>query len=97
MKSHTPAPTATFVPTLVEPRISYERKNAAKALSISVRSLDYLIASGKFVTRRLGKKVMIPIPSWCASHALTTRNRSRKGRDERCCDQAAEPADDGQG
>jgi hypothetical protein len=43
MKSHTPAPTATFVPTLVEPRISYERKNAAKALSISVRSLDYLI------------------------------------------------------
>ncbi len=41
------------------PRILYDRKNAAFALSISVRSYDYLVASKKIQTRRLGKKIMV--------------------------------------
>ncbi len=42
------------------PKVLYDRKGAAYALSISVRSLDTLVASKKLATRRLGKKVMIP-------------------------------------
>lgn len=41
-------------------RMLYDRKTAAQQLSISVRSLDYLIAGGAFETRRIGKKVLIP-------------------------------------
>lgn len=41
-------------------RILYDRKSAAVQLSISVRSLDYLIAQRKFDTRRIGKKILIP-------------------------------------
>jgi excisionase family DNA binding protein len=46
---HTPAP-----------RLLYDRKEAARQLSISVRSLDYLIGQKKLTTRRLGKKVLVP-------------------------------------
>ena len=42
------------------PRLLYDRKEAARQLSISVRSLDYLIGQKKLSVRRLGKKVMIP-------------------------------------
>lgn len=41
-------------------RLLYDRKEAARQLSISVRSLDYLIAAKKLDTRRIGKKVLIP-------------------------------------
>lgn len=41
------------------PRLLYDRKEAARQFSISVRSLDYLISTRKLATRRLGKKVMI--------------------------------------
>ena len=44
---------------LVAPRLLYDRKEAARQLSISVRSLDYLIAGKQLVTRRIGKKVLI--------------------------------------
>ncbi len=40
-------------------KLLYSRKDAAYALSISVRSLDYLIANKQLNTRKLGKKVMI--------------------------------------
>jgi hypothetical protein len=42
------------------PRLLYDRKEAARQLSISVRSLDYLIGQKKLSTRRLGKKVLVP-------------------------------------
>ena len=42
------------------PRLLYDRKEAARQLSISVRSLDYLIGQKKLSIRRLGKKVMVP-------------------------------------
>ena len=41
-------------------KLLYDRKSAAHALSISVRSLDYLLSQGAFRTRRIGKKVLIP-------------------------------------
>jgi hypothetical protein len=41
-------------------RLLYDRKSAAKQLSISIRSLDYFLAAGRFKTRRIGRKVLIP-------------------------------------
>jgi excisionase family DNA binding protein len=41
-------------------RLLYDRKEAAKQLSICVRSLDYLIAGKRLETRRIGSKVLIP-------------------------------------
>jgi hypothetical protein len=41
-------------------RMLYDRKEAARQLSVSVRTFDYLIAGGAFETRRIGKKVLIP-------------------------------------
>jgi excisionase family DNA binding protein len=38
----------------------YDRKEAARQLSISVRSLDYLIANRELSVRRIGKKVLVP-------------------------------------
>lgn len=38
----------------------YDRKEAARQLSISVRNLDYRIARKELNTRRIGKKVLIP-------------------------------------
>jgi hypothetical protein len=41
-------------------RLLYSRKAAAHALSISIRSLDYLLSQQAFRTRRIGRKVLIP-------------------------------------
>jgi hypothetical protein len=41
-------------------RLLYDRKSAAQMLSISVRSLDYLISRKELDTRRIGKKVLVP-------------------------------------
>jgi hypothetical protein len=41
-------------------RLLYDRKESARQLSISIRSLDYLIAAKTFRTIRIGKKVVIP-------------------------------------
>jgi hypothetical protein len=41
-------------------RLLYPRKDAAFALGISIRSLDYLIAGKQLDTRRIGKKVLVP-------------------------------------
>ena len=40
-------------------RLLYDRKEAARQLSISVRSLDYIIAARAVVTRRIGRKVLV--------------------------------------
>jgi excisionase family DNA binding protein len=45
--------------TTTESKLLYDRKTAAVALSISVRSLDYLISGGQLKTRRIGRKVLI--------------------------------------
>jgi hypothetical protein len=43
----------------MEARLLYDRKEAARQLSISVRSLDYLIAGKQLETRRIGRKVLV--------------------------------------
>jgi hypothetical protein len=43
----------------MESRLLYDRKEAARQLSISVRSLDYLIAGKHLETRRIGRKVLV--------------------------------------
>ena len=48
------------VTAITSTRMLYDRKEAARQLSISVRSLDYLIAGRELETRRIGKKVLIP-------------------------------------
>jgi hypothetical protein len=42
------------------PRLLYDRKEAARQLSISIRSLDYMIAGRKIDTRRIGSRILIP-------------------------------------
>jgi excisionase family DNA binding protein len=37
------------------------KKQAASLLGVSVRSIDYLIASGELPTRRIGRRVLIPV------------------------------------
>lgn len=64
----------------METRLLYDRKEAARQLSISVRSLDYLIAGKQLDTRRIGKKVLVPHASLVryasANHyqAITSRS-----------------------
>ena len=41
-------------------RLLYNKKNAAIQLSISPRSIGYLIAEGKIGTRKIGKRILIP-------------------------------------
>jgi len=55
----------------------YDRKSAAYALSISTRSLDYLVANRQLNATRLGKKVMFTqgeLSKFCRSnHAALTQ------------------------
>jgi len=42
------------------PRLLYDRKEAARQLSISLRSLAYLLSKGEIHFRRVGSKTLIP-------------------------------------
>jgi excisionase family DNA binding protein len=44
-----------------EEKLLLSRRDAAQLLSISQRALDYLIAAQRLPTRRIGKRVLIPI------------------------------------
>jgi excisionase family DNA binding protein len=44
-----------------EDKILVSREEAAQLLSISQRGLDYLVASKRLPTRRIGGRVLIPI------------------------------------
>jgi len=46
------------MPTPAPTKLLYDRKSAAYTLSVSVRTLDYLVANKRLNTIRLGKKVM---------------------------------------
>lgn len=41
-------------------KLLYSRRDAAEALSLSVRSVDYLITTRRLPTRRIGAKILIP-------------------------------------
>lgn len=53
-----PAERQTLSP---EQRLLVNRRSAAQYLSISQRSLDYLLANGDLSARRIGTRVLIPI------------------------------------
>jgi hypothetical protein len=60
MSSRTVASTSSIAPTLQPAqKLLYDRRSAAYTLSISVRSLDYLIANKRLNTLKMGSKVMI--------------------------------------
>jgi hypothetical protein len=41
-------------------KLLYSRRDTAEALSLSVRSIDYLITTGRLPMRRVGGKILIP-------------------------------------
>jgi hypothetical protein len=43
------------------PKLLYSRKDVASALSLSARSVDYLIESGKLASRKIGARVLVPV------------------------------------
>ncbi len=43
----------------VEEKILYTKREAAELLSISLRSLDYLIFNHQIPTRRIGRRVLV--------------------------------------
>jgi len=47
-------------PPAPAPRLLYDRKEAARQLSISVRALAYLLSRGEIHFRRVGSKTLIP-------------------------------------
>jgi excisionase family DNA binding protein len=41
-------------------RLLYDRREAARLLSVSVRALDRLIGTKEITARRIGRRVLIP-------------------------------------
>src|ERR1700756_2647168 len=41
-------------------KLLYSRRDTAEALSLSIRSIDYLIPPGRLPARRVGGKILIP-------------------------------------
>jgi excisionase family DNA binding protein len=41
-------------------KLLYSRRDTAEALSLSIRSIDYLITAGRLPARRVGGKILIP-------------------------------------
>jgi excisionase family DNA binding protein len=37
----------------------FSKRDAAQALSVSVRTIDYLIASKRLITTRIGRRVLV--------------------------------------
>jgi hypothetical protein len=60
-------------------RLLYGRKEAAIALSISLREVDYGLAFGEFETRRVGSRVLITASS-LRRWANTNHYRSTSGK-----------------
>jgi hypothetical protein len=42
-------------------KLLYSRRDTAEALSLSIRSVDYLITTGRLTARRVGGKILIPV------------------------------------
>jgi hypothetical protein len=45
----------------LEEKLLVSRKVAAEMLAISIRKVDYMIADGRLLTRRIDSRVLIPI------------------------------------
>jgi excisionase family DNA binding protein len=46
--------------TMTEQKILFSKRDAAEMLSVSPRTLDYLIAMRELEVRRVGRKVLVP-------------------------------------
>jgi len=55
-------------------KLLYSRRDTAEALCLSIRSVDYLITTGRLSTRRIGGKILIP--------ATTVRRFAREDHPE---------------
>jgi len=55
----TPVKTLRYIAN-VNDQLLYNRRDAAAALGISTRAVDYFIQQGKLRVRRFGKRVLIP-------------------------------------
>lgn len=42
-------------------KLLYSRRDAARALNLSIRSIDYLIYTGRLPTRRIGGKILVHV------------------------------------
>lgn len=54
-------------------KLLYSRKEAASALSLGVRTVDHLVASGQLPVKRIGRRVLIPAQSIKNFALLTER------------------------
>jgi excisionase family DNA binding protein len=43
-----------------QPKLLYSKREAASLLSISIRKLEYLILNKELVSRKVGRRVLIP-------------------------------------
>ena len=57
-------------------KLLYSRRDTAEALSLSIRSIDYLITTGRLTARRVGGKILIP--------ASAVRRFAREDRQIQC-------------
>jgi hypothetical protein len=53
-----PPATASLSP---DAKLLVSRKMAAEMLTISIRKVDYMIADGRLLTRRIDNRVLIPV------------------------------------
>ncbi len=57
----------------------FGKRQAAQALGISLRMVDYLIARGELKTRKVGRRVLLPYESLKQFAATDRKERKRKG------------------
>jgi excisionase family DNA binding protein len=65
---------------MTEQKILFSKRDAAEMLSVSARTLDYLIAMRELEVRRVGRKVLVPrseIERFAKRDHATKRDRRR--------------------
>jgi excisionase family DNA binding protein len=68
---------------MTDSRILFSKKAAAEMLDLSVRTVDYLLASGELEYRKVGRKVLIPrvaLTRFAGSDHSIERKQSKIGR-----------------
>ena len=70
---HHPPAAEKKPPMRAEERLLLSRTDAAQLLCISQRALDYLVATRRLPTRRIGKRVLIPLADLRKYHVATVQ------------------------
>ncbi|MFL6435990.1 MAG: helix-turn-helix domain-containing protein [Terriglobales bacterium] len=63
--------------TEVQPKLLYSKAEAARMLSLSLRTIDYLIATGELTARRVGRRVLL---SYNSLTLFTRKDHLETGR-----------------